>query len=111
MYIVSLSKNNGTVLMKFLFSSLDDKAEFEAATQLFVANAANLMKSIKEVIKSSKSARALRNNKVSSSLNSGSEIVSTINNILWSQNLKFCTVYLYCKSAEFLELIIMSRLI
>ena len=65
------------VLRNFFFSS-DNKEEFEAATQVFVANAANLMKSIKEVIKSSKSAHALRKNKVSSFLNSGSEIISTL---------------------------------
>ena len=58
-------------------------AEYKAATQLLIANAANLLISIKKVIKSSKSVHALQNNQI---LNPGKR-VPTIN-----------TTKMYCKT-------------
>ena len=48
--------------MAFFYLPLGNEVKYREATQILITNAANLMKSIKEVIKSLKSAYALQNN-------------------------------------------------
>ena len=52
------------IMMLMMMLMTGDTPECQAATQLFITNGANLMNSIKEVIKASKSAHALPHNKL-----------------------------------------------
>ena len=53
-----------TTIITIIIIMLGDTPECQAATQLFITNGANLMNSIKEVIKSSKSSHSLPNNQL-----------------------------------------------
>ena len=52
------------IMMLMMMLIIGDTQECQAATQLFITNGANLMNSIKEVIKASKLAHALPHNQL-----------------------------------------------